>query len=309
MATEPDPSAPEIHITRPSIISKPLQIAKEVMATPDPTTSTTKQGNPHAKYAQYPSLRNKTVLITGGAEGIGASATSQFSHQGSRVLILDISESSAIKLIETLKSQGASPLPAFYQCDVSDLKALKSTCDEILKKYGTVDILVNNAASAGGAARAGTFEVTEESWQFGVDVNLRHQFFLTQYLVPAMKTSGRGGSIINMGSITWRIPATGLPVYTACKAAILGLTRTHAKEFGKDGIRVNSIMPGSIATERQRREVLTEDYERLTLESQSIKRVLEPDEVGRLILWLGSEDSSAVTGSSYVVDGGWVGDT
>ncbi|KAF2214507.1 hypothetical protein CERZMDRAFT_37313 [Cercospora zeae-maydis SCOH1-5] len=273
------------------------------MTTPDPTASK----NPHANFAQYPSLRNKTVLITGGAEGIGAAATSQFSHQGSQVLVLDISESSAIKLIETLKSEGASPLPAFYQCDVSDLKALKAASEEILHKYGHVDILVNNAASAGGAARAGTFEVTEDSWQFGIDVNLRHQFFLTQYLAPAMKAAG-GGSIINMGSITWRIPATGLPVYTACKAAVLGLTRTHAKEFGKDGIRVNSIMPGSIATERQRREVLTEEYERMTLEQQSLKRVLGPDEVARCILWLGSDDSSAVTGSSYVVDGGWVGD-
>lgn len=144
-------------------------------------------------------------------------------------------------------------------------------------------------------------------FKFNLNVNLRHQFFLTQYLVPAMKNAG-GGSIINMGSITWRIPATGLPIYTTCKAAVLGLTRTHAREFGKDNIRVNSVMPGSIATERQIREVLTDEYKQQTLDAQALKRVLTPDEVARTILFLASDDASAITGSSYVVDGGWVGD-
>lgn len=116
-------------------------------------------------------------------------------------------------------------------------------------------------------------------------------------------------SIINMGSISWRIPATGLPIYTTCKAAVLGLTRTHAREFGPDNIRVNSIMPGSIATERQIQEVLTEKYKQETIDAQALKRVLKPEEVGRLILFLASDDSSAITGSSYVCDGGWVGDT
>ncbi|USW50706.1 Putative short-chain dehydrogenase/reductase SDR, NAD(P)-binding domain superfamily [Septoria linicola] len=303
MASEP----PEIHVTRPSIVSAPLQIAKEVMEAASKPASIPEAVNPHAKFAQYPSLRGKTVLITGGAEGIGASAVSQFAHQGAQVLILDISETSAIKLIETLKSQGASPLPAFYHCDVTDLKALKSICTDVLKKYSHVDILVNNAASAGGDSRKGTFDVTEEIFQFNIDVNFRHQFFLTQYLAPSMKTAG-GGSIINMGSITWRIPATGLPVYTACKAAVQGLTRTHARELGPNNIRVNSIMPGSIATERQIKEVLTEEYKQETLNAQAIKRVLGPDEVGRLILFLASDDASAITGSSYVCDGGWVGD-
>ena len=269
--------------------------------------SGTTHGNPHARFAKYPSLDGKVVLVTGGAEGIGASCVSQFAHQGSQVLCLDISEPSAKQLIAKLKQEGASPLPEFYHCDVTDLKGLKTTCDQILQKYEKVDILVNNAASAGGAARAGTFDVTEETFKFGIDVNLRHQFFLTQHLAPAMKAAG-SGSIINMGSISWRIPAVGMPIYITCKAAIVGLTKTHAREFGADGIRVNSIMPGSIATERQLKEVLNEKYLKETIDAQAIKRALEPDEVGRLVLFLGSEDSSAITGSNYVCDGGWVGD-
>lgn len=259
------------------------------------------------QYAIYPSLRDKVVLITGGAEGIGAAAIQNFAAQGSQTIILDISESSARKVIDNVRAAGHHPVPEFHQCDVTDLEALKSIAEDVLRTYGKVDVLVNNAACAGGLARKSTVEITEESWKFNVDVNLRHQFFLTQYLVAAMRKAG-SGSIINMGSISWRIPAVGLPVYAACKAAVVGLTKTHAREFGKDGIRVNSVMPGSIATERQMKEVLTDEYKAETLAAQALKRVLVPDEVARVILFLASDDSSAVTGSNYVVDGGWVSD-
>ena len=116
------------------------------------------------------------------------------------------------------------------------------------------------------------------------------------------------GSIVNMGSITWRIPTAGTPVYAACKAATMGMTKTHSKEFGPKGVRVNSVMPGAIATERQRKEVLTEEYRAEVFRNQSMKRHLEPVEVAKVVLFLASDDASAVTGSSYVVDGGWVGD-
>jgi NAD(P)-dependent dehydrogenase (short-subunit alcohol dehydrogenase family) len=168
-------------------------------------------------------------------------------------------------------------------------------------------IPVNNAASAGAQTRLSTLATTPEAWDFNLNVNLRHIFFLTQALVPAMREAG-SGSIINMGSITWRIPATGLPVYTAVKAAIMGLTRTHSKEFGPWGIRVNSVMPGAIATERQVKEVLTEEYRAEVMAAQSLKRDLVPMEVANVIVFLASDQASAVTGSSYVVDGGWCGD-
>ncbi|RMX88775.1 hypothetical protein D0868_14759 [Hortaea werneckii] len=270
------------------------------------------------QYTIYPSLRGKKILVTGGAEGIGASAVELFAQQGSKVALLDISESSAKTLIESIKensTQAAQPpwapaiqVPTFYQCDVTNLDQLKAQAKKILDDFGgTIDVLVNNAAAAGGKSRIPSVGVTPESWDFDVNVNLRHAFFLTQAVVPSMQKQGRG-SIINMGSITWRIPSTDTPVYATCKAAILGMTRTHSKEFGEDGIRVNSIMPGSIATERQRKEVLTPEYEAKVLAAQSLKRNLMPEEVGRVILFLASDDSSAVTGSSYIVDGGFVGD-
>ncbi|KAI1352277.1 hypothetical protein F5Y01DRAFT_280436 [Xylaria sp. FL0043] len=262
------------------------------------------------QYATYPSLRGKTVLITGGAEGIGAACVENFWTQGSNVVFLDISTSSAEKLLNGLRTSYpdvTSPLPKFLQCDVTDLDRLRACADEVIAAHGAVDILLNNAASAGARTRVGTEQVTPESWDADVAVNLRHQFFLTQAVVPGMRAKGKG-SIVNMGSITWRIPATGLPVYTLCKAAIMGMTRTHSREFGKWGIRVNSVMPGAIATQRQIDEVLTPEYRAEVMAAQTIQRDLSPQEVARLILFLAADDSSAITGSSYVVDGGWVSD-
>lgn len=269
------------------------------------------------QHAIYPSLRDKTVLITGGAEGIGAATVELFAKQGSKVLLLDISEPSAKDLITKISnasdeavSAGQQPYPAptFHCCDVSDLPALQALAQKLLAEHGKIDILINNAASAGGASRTNTISTTPEAWDFALNVNLRHMFFLTQSLVPAMIASRTGGSIVNMGSITWRIPAAGLPAYTTVKAGIMGLTRTHAKEFGEFGVRVNSVMPGAIATERQVREVLTEEYRREVLANQSLKRDLMPEEVARVVVFLASGEASAVTGSSYVVDGGWCGD-
>ena len=263
--------------------------------------------------AIYPSLRDKTILITGGAEGIGAAAVELFYRQGSKVIFFDISESSSRTLIDSLEGlDGAekdmrTTNPAFYHCDVTDLDQLQETAKRVLDEHGTIDVLVNNAAAAGAKSRVPSSQVTPESWDFDVNVNLRHVFFLTQAIVPAMQKQG-SGSIINMGSISWRIPVVGTPIYMACKAAIMGLTKTHSKEYGNDGIRVNSIMPGAIATERQIKEVLTPEYRDLVMRSQTIKRDLVPKEVANVILFLASDDSSAITGSSYVVDGGWVSD-
>ncbi|KAK8088465.1 hypothetical protein PG997_003426 [Apiospora hydei] len=253
-------------------------------------------------FATYPSLRNKRVLITGGAEGIGAAAVELFCRQGSKVVFFDYSESSAAKLLGHVKGIPGASQPQFLHCDVTDLDQLKKCAEATLAEHGAVDVLINNAAAAGASARVPTAGVTPESFDQDINVNLRHQFFLTQHVVPA-------GSIINMGSITWRIPATDVPVYTTAKAAVMGMTRMHSREFGEFGIRVNSIMPGSIATQRQIDEVLTKEYEDLTLKAQCLKRVLVPAEVARLMLFLAADDSSAITGGSHVVDGGWVGDT
>lgn len=259
------------------------------------------------KYATYPSLRGKTVLITGGAEGIGASSVELFCRQGSDVVFLDYSSSSAQKLLDKVKSIPDATTPSFLHCDVTDLARLKECADQVIAEHGGVDVLLNNAASAGALTRVPTAKVTPESWDADVNVNLRHQFFLTQAVAPSMQSRG-AGSIINMGSITWRIPATGVPIYAMCKAAVVGMTRTHSKEFGKDGVRVNSVVPGAIATQRQIDEVLSEEYRAEVFAAQSFKRDLMPEEVARLILFLAADDSSAITGSSYVIDGGWVSD-
>ena len=263
--------------------------------------------------AIYPSLADKTVLITGGAEGIAAAAVELFCRQGSKVIFFDISESSAENLIESIKRQQQEEkdrkisTPTFYHCDVTDLDRLKTLADEVLQEYGTVDVLLNSAAAAGAKSRVPSSQVTPESWKFDINVNIRHIFFLTQALIPAMQKQG-SGSVINMGSITWRIPTEGVPVYAAAKAGIMGLTKTHSKEYGKYGIRVNSVMPGAIATERQIKEVLTPEYRAFVMANQSLQRDLMPKEVASVILFLASDDSSGVSGSSYVVDGGWVSD-
>lgn len=259
--------------------------------------------------ATYPSLRGKVVVVTGGAEGIGAAAVTVFAHQGSKVTILDISSQSAERLIESIRTHStkATIIPTFHQCDVTDLGRLRNLAEDIVAQQGAVDVLVNNAAACASDARVGTKDVTPETWESSMNVNLRHQFFLTQYLAPHMARHG-GGSVINMGSITWRVPTVGAPVYATAKAAIHGLTKTLAREFGKDNIRINSVMPGSIATERQIQEVLTEEYKQLTLDAQALKRVLKPEEVARVVCFLASDDASAITGSSYCVDGGWVSD-
>ncbi|KAK2601855.1 hypothetical protein QQS21_004541 [Conoideocrella luteorostrata] len=261
------------------------------------------------QYAIYPSLRNKVVLITGAAEGIGAAAVELFCRQGSQVVFLDIADDSAEKLLKHLSTiDGITHQPTFFHCDVTNLDQLEEHASKVVTRFGRVDVLINNAASAGPNSRVPSSQVTRASFEFDVNVNLRHQFFLTQYVVPTMQKQGTG-SIINMGSITWRIPATEIPIYTTVKAAVMGMTRTHAREFGKYGIRVNSIMPGSIATQRQIDTVLTEEYKAESLGAQCIKRVLVPAEVARLMLFLAADDSSGITGGSHVCDGGWVGDT
>ncbi|KAL4865318.1 hypothetical protein BDV12DRAFT_174834 [Aspergillus spectabilis] len=266
--------------------------------------------------AIYPSLNGKTVVISGGASGIGAATVELFALQGCQVLFLDISEEAAQRTIDRVIARSRkvdSPYrpsvkaPIFYHCDVTDLPKLQATTSKILEEHGPVHILVNNAAVIGRSSRLDTQSVTPEDWDFQVNTSLRHVFFLTQALVPAMQGAG-GGSIVNLGSITWRIPAAGSAVYGACKAAIMGLTRVHSKEFGPANIRINSVMPGAIATQRQMDEILTPEYHAEVFAAQSLKRDLVPEDVAKVIVFLGSDEASGVTGSSYVVDGGWVSD-
>jgi D-xylose 1-dehydrogenase len=251
--------------------------------------------------ASYPSLRDRVVVVTGGASGIGESIVEAFAMQHSRVAFLDIQDAAADRLIQQIEASGFTP-PVYFHCDLSDVAAIKASVEETLERFKTVDVLVNNA---GNDSRHSIEEVTAEYWDQAMAVNLRHQFFVTQAIIPSMRQAGQG-SIINMSSISWAIPSTGLPVYVTAKAAVVGLTRTLARELGVHNIRVNCIMPGAIQTERQERLWFTESYKAEILARQALKRIIRPAEVARLILFLAAEDSSGLTNQSFVIDGGWI---
>ena len=254
------------------------------------------------RYATYPSLRGKVILISGGADGIGASFVESFARQGSKVIFLDIADNLAEALLERVRQDDSNTELSFHHCDVTNLAELKQVTDSILNKHPRIDVLINNAARD---TRMSTAEVTPEFWDAQVAVNLRHQFFMTQYVMPGMQQAG-AGSIINMGSINWAVPGTGMPAYTTCKAAIVGLTKTHARELGEFGIRVNSIMPGTTATPRQIREIYTPEYIADTMAHQSLKRMVQAEDIARMALFLAADDSVCITNQNHVVDGGWI---
>jgi D-xylose 1-dehydrogenase len=258
-------------------------------------------GKSGSGFATYPSLRGRAVLVTGGATGIGASIVEHFSRQGSRVAFFDVQDEAAGELVERLRV-GVESAPVPFHCDLTDVAELRARVQEAVAAVGGVDVLVNNAAND---RRHRIEDVTEEFWDESIAVNLRPQFFMIQSVLPAMKAAGRG-SVINMSSISWMIPSTGVPVYVTAKAAIVGLTRTMAHELGPAGIRVNAVLPGAIATEKQKRLVYTPEYKAEIMAAQALKRDILPEDVARLVLFLGADDSGAITNQSYVVDGGWV---
>ena len=240
-------------------------------------------------------------MVTGGAEGIGESIVEHFAHQGSRVVFIDIQSAAAEKLIHRLEAANA-PAPVFLRCDLTDMDALSSTVAQIGRQFKRIDVLINNA---GDDTRHTVAEVTPEYWDRCIAINIKQQFFMARAAIPFMKQAGQG-SIINMSSIAWMIPSTGLPVYVTAKAAVVGLTRTLAHELGPENIRVNCILPGAILTERQKRLWLTEEYRAKVLGAQALKRLLLPEEVARLVLFLAADDSSGITNQSCIVDGGWI---
>lgn len=254
-----------------------------------------------SKFATYPSLVGKLVLITGGAQGIGAAAVEQFAQQGARVVFLDIADEPAAALIALISPLVPHP-PVYYSCDLADIPALQSTIAEIASTYGAPDVLVNNAASDD---RHRFEDVTPAYWDERIAINLRHQYFAAQAVVPFMKAGG-GGSIINMSSIAPLIPTPDLSIYNMAKSAVAAMTRSLGHELGPFNIRVNSVLPGAILTERQRRLYMSPEYEHYVSSVQHIKRHILPEEVARLILFLAADDSAAITSQSHVIDAGWI---
>ncbi len=252
-------------------------------------------------YARYPSLRERVVVVTGGASGIGAAIVEAFAEQGAHVAFLDVQQNAAGAFVEQLRDRYSASVH-FRRCDLTDVGAITAAMNSVERELGPVSVLVNNA---GNDTRHAIEDVTPELWDRILAVNLKHQFFTTQAVLPGMRKRA-SGSIINMSSIGWIIPSVKLPVYVTAKAAIVGMTRTLAHELGPDNIRVNCVLPGAILTERQQQLWFTPEYKEEILRNQALKRILGPEEVARLVLFLAADDSSAITSQSYVIDGGWV---
>lgn len=246
--------------------------------------------------AIYPDLEGATVIVTGGAGGIGEAITRAFVAQGARVGVLDLDVARGEALAEAL-----APAVEFVRCDVTDIPALKTAIEQVRARFGPIGILINNAAHD---ERHATLEVTEEYWDGRMAVNLKHQFFASQAVLPDMLASKKG-AIVNLGSCSWIIGQGGMPAYTASKSAVLGLTRSLARDFGEHGVRVNAVAPGWIMTERQLELWVTPETEKEIYANQCIKRPLVPDDIARVVVFLSSEDASAITNQHYVVDGGW----
>lgn len=253
------------------------------------------------QFATYPSLRDRPVFITGGASGIGASLVRHFAEQHAKVAFVDVADDLAFKLSHEIVADGF-PEPHYQHCDICDVMALQEVIATAAGRVGPFTVLVNNA----GNDQRHEFEaVTVDYWDERFAVNLRHQFFAIQAVVPMMREAG-GGSIINFGSVSWHAGQGGMPAYTTAKAGVEGLTRGMARDLGADRIRVNCIIPGWIMTERQLTLWLTPEAEQQLMRDQSLKEKVYPADVARLVLWLAADDSRMCSAQNFVVDGGWI---
>ena len=252
------------------------------------------------RFAHYPSLADKVVFVTGGGSGIGAGVVEHFCAQRANVAFVDIDEVASKALCGRIGETGAR-VPRFVRCDLRDVAALQSIIARMGDELGPVTALVNNA---GNDDRHKAQDVTLEYWNDRIAVNLRHQFFAAQAVYPQMKAAG-GGSIVNFGSISWMNSEGGYNAYTTSKAAVHGMTRGLARDWGGDRIRVNTVVPGWVMTQRQIDLWLDADGERQLFENQCLKEKLYPADIARMVLWLAADDSRMCTAQNFIVDGGW----
>lgn len=249
--------------------------------------------------AIYSDLQGQTVLVTGGASGIGASIVEAFCRQGCKVGFLDFNEDCARDLIATLPDRDAVH---FAACDLRDIEALKAAVQSVREALGPITILVNNAARDD---RHAWDTVTSEYWDERLATNIKHQFFTSQAVIPDMIAANKG-SIVNLGSNSWMVGQGGMVCYTTAKSAVNGLTRSLARDLGPHNIRVNTVVPGWILTERQRELWLNEESHAELMKSQCVKRELSPVDVAKIVVFISSDEASACSNQQYIVDGGWL---
>jgi len=252
-------------------------------------------------FANYPSLEDRTVFITGGALGIGESLVEAFVRQKSRVAFIDLDFDASQALQKRLEDEGLQK-PWFKPCDVRDIASLEKCLRNAALDLGPVSVLVNNA---GNDERHKADEISVEYWDDRIAVNLRHQFFAAREVARDMKENG-GGSIINFGSVQAYLSSPGMSGYAVSKYGVRGVTRTLAREFGKNNIRVNTVVPGWVMTERQKELWVDEAAEKMIDEVQCLPGRLQPSDVARLVLFLASDDSAMCTAQDFIVDAGWV---
>jgi D-xylose 1-dehydrogenase len=254
-------------------------------------------------FARYPSLAGKVVLITGGATGIGAAFVEHFFDQGAKVAFFDIDTNAGEALADQLGADLADgqSRPMFLRVDLTNIDALRKGIADVRTTLGRIGVLVNNAAND---RRHKIEDVTPESYDAGIAVNVRHQFFAAQAVIDDMKQLG-GGSIVNLGSISWMLKQGNFPVYVTAKSAVQGMTNGLARDLGPFNIRVNTLVPGWVMTEKQRRLWLDESGKRAIKEGQCIDAELLPEHLARAALFLASDDSSMMTAQEVVIDGGW----
>ena len=254
---------------------------------------------PDSQFASYPSLKGMPVVVSGGASGIGEAIVRAFAAQHSKVGFVDIAEEQGRRLESELRAAGQSV--RFVPCDITDVSTYKAAIARLEEEHGATLALVNNAADD---KRYPYDKITPEIWEWSIGVNLRHSFFAAQAAAPGMIAAGRG-SIINFGSIAWMIMLPELAPYSAGKAAMHGMSRSLAKELGPQGVRVNTVVPGWIMTEKQLNHWVGPKEVDLIKQQQAMKGLLHPPDVARMVLFLAADDSQMISGQVFVVDGGW----
>lgn len=258
----------------------------------------TNASQPSAYTARYPSLTGRTVFISGGASGIGEALVRAFHAQGAKVGFCDLDAAAGHALAAQL--QGEHPA-LFVACDVTDTQALAAAIAAVRTRFGPIAVLMNNAAND---RRHEMADVTSDDFDRLVAVNFKHQFFAAQAVADDMRALG-GGSIINFGSISWMIKGKGYPVYQACKAAARGLTRSLARDLGKQNIRVNSVVPGWVMTERQIKLWVKPESGAEIDAAQCLPGRVMAEDIAAMALFLAADDSKMCTAQDYVVDAGW----
>ena len=256
---------------------------------------------PLSKNSTYPSLKDRTVFITGGGSGIGAAMVSAFAAQGARVAFIDIAEDASRALAQQIASAGHAP-PWWRKCDVRDIAALQGAITDATTELGDFAVLVNNVASDD---RHTLESVTPAYYDERMAINERPALFAIQSVVPGMQRLGFG-SVINLGSTGWRGKGTGYPCYAIAKSSVNGLTRGLAVSLGADRIRINTVSPGWVMTERQVKLWLDEEGEQALKRNQCLPDKLMPEDIARMVLFLASDDGAMCTAQEFTVDAGWV---